>query len=104
MHVYLVIAIGPIEPDRVAHAQLSRVVRESLPTPALGDGWVCHRLPAVALESTADQEPALACCSLNSERTTPRSTAPECVPSLEVSQMAADLDTLAVQCGEDHLA
>jgi len=35
------------------------------------------------------------CCSLNRERTTPGSIAPERVPTLEVGQMAADLDALA---------
>ncbi len=104
MHVSLVIALGPCEPDRVARAELRRRVRESLPIPALGGGWVYHHQPAVTLESTGNQEPVLACGSLTRERTTPRSTAPERVPIWEVGQMAADLDPLAVQCGEDHLA
>ena len=57
-----------------------------------------------AFHARKSQEPALVCSSLNRDRMIPGSTAPERVPSLEVGQMAAELDTLAVQCEEDHLA
>ena len=72
MHVHLVIALGPFEPDRVARTQLSRRVREWLPIPALGDGWVCHRQPAVDSRATADQDPTFACCLLNRGKDDPR--------------------------------
>src|SRR2546423_6564012 len=61
MHVHVLLALGPLNLDIIVAAQLGRIVRESLPGPSFGCGWIFNPQPAVALESARDQEPPLAC-------------------------------------------
>ena len=61
MHVNRLLSFGPGQLGVVARAQLSRILRQSLPLPAFGCGGVCYRQPAIALDPRGDQKLPLSC-------------------------------------------
>src|SRR5258708_2357022 len=71
MHVYLLLALRPLEQDIVTGSELSRIVGESLPPPALGRARIFDPQPAIALPAAGDQEAALLCRSPEAFGTVP---------------------------------
>src|SRR6266581_5072721 len=61
MYVNRLLSLRPCQLDVVARAQLSGILRQSLPLPAFGCGGVCYRQPAIALDPRGDQKLPLSC-------------------------------------------
>lgn len=60
MHPHHFAPSRPGQLDKVALTQLSRVVREFLPAPALGSPFISNAQPAIPLDPSGDEKVALA--------------------------------------------
>src|SRR5258708_38393922 len=71
MHIHLIVSLGPLDPHIVARTELGCIVRQLLPGPSLRCSRVFDAQPAIAFESSGNQEATRPCCSPEHFRAVP---------------------------------